>query len=109
VTADAADNVGVARVELRLDGALLATDATAPYAWSWNTTGAANGAHSLTTVAYDAAGNQGSSFAVMVTVDNVDLTPPTTSITSPPGGATVAGTITVTADAADNVGVARVE
>ncbi|HKA91134.1 MAG TPA: Ig-like domain-containing protein, partial [Haliangiales bacterium] len=109
VTADAADNVGVARVELRLDGALLATDATAPYAWSWNTTGAASGAHSLTTVAYDAAGNQGSSFAVMVTVDNVDLTPPTTSITSPPGGATVAGTITVTADAADNVGVARVE
>ena len=38
-----------------------------------------------------------------------DTTPPTTSITSPGNGATVSGTISVTANASDNVGVTRVE
>jgi subtilisin family serine protease len=38
-----------------------------------------------------------------------DTTPPTTSITSPANGATVSGTITVSATASDNVGVTRVE
>jgi Big-like domain-containing protein len=37
-----------------------------------------------------------------------DNTPPTVSITSPASGATVSGTITVTATASDNVGVAGV-
>jgi hypothetical protein len=38
-----------------------------------------------------------------------DLTPPTVSITSPTGGATVNGSVTITANAADNVGVANVQ
>jgi lysyl endopeptidase len=38
-----------------------------------------------------------------------DTTPPTTSITSPANGATVSGTVSVTASASDDVGVARVE
>ena len=38
-----------------------------------------------------------------------DTTPPTTSITSPGSGATVSGTVTVSAGASDNVGVSRVE
>jgi hypothetical protein len=38
-----------------------------------------------------------------------DTTPPTVGITSPASGATVSGTITVTADASDNVGVAGVQ
>ena len=38
-----------------------------------------------------------------------DTTPPTTSITSPASGATVSGTVTVSASASDNVGVSRVE
>ncbi|HWJ45378.1 MAG TPA: S8 family peptidase, partial [Gaiellaceae bacterium] len=38
-----------------------------------------------------------------------DTTPPTTSITSPAGGATVTGTVTVSATASDSVGVSRVE
>jgi hypothetical protein len=39
----------------------------------------------------------------------VDRTPPTVAITSPASGATVSGTITVTADASDNVGVVGVQ
>src|SRR3989449_6766176 len=38
-----------------------------------------------------------------------DTTPPTVRITSPASGATVSGTISVTADASDNVGVAGVQ
>src|SRR5205085_3699144 len=40
---------------------------------------------------------------------NTDITPPTVSITSPANGATVSGTVSVTASASDNVGVAGVQ
>jgi hypothetical protein len=70
VTATASDNVGVTRVEFWLDGALQSTDTTSPYAWSWNTTSATNGAHTLQSRAFDAANNSGSSAIVNVTVSN---------------------------------------
>ncbi|MFX0094623.1 MAG: Ig-like domain-containing protein, partial [Candidatus Hodarchaeota archaeon] len=47
-----------------------------------------------------------------VTIDNSggpDTTPPTVSITSPADGATVGGTVTISASASDNVGVTKVE
>ncbi len=56
-TAAATDAGGVAGVQLRLDGQPLgAEDTAAPYSVSWNTTGVANGSHTLTAVARDAAG-----------------------------------------------------
>ncbi|HET8772319.1 MAG TPA: Ig-like domain-containing protein, partial [Thermoanaerobaculia bacterium] len=70
VTASASDNVGVTRVEFFLDGALQSTDTSSPYAWSWSTTGASNGAHALTSKAFDAANNSTTSAAVNVTVSN---------------------------------------
>jgi hypothetical protein len=70
VTASASDNVGVTSVEFYLDNVLQSTDNTSPYSWSWNTTATSNGSHSLTTKAYDAADNVGTSPAVSVTVDN---------------------------------------
>ncbi|HXG57468.1 MAG TPA: Ig-like domain-containing protein [Thermoanaerobaculia bacterium] len=75
VTASATDNVGVTKVEFYLDGALQSTDTASPYSWSWNTATASNGTHSLTSKAYDAANNVGTSSAVSVTVDNAP--PPT--------------------------------
>src|SRR5204862_176811 len=113
VTADAADNVGVAGVQFLLDGANLgAEDTSAPYSVSWDTTTASNASHTLTARARDAAGNTTTSSAVTVTVSNgppPDTTPPTVSITSPASGQTVSGTTSVTANAADNVGVAGVQ
>jgi hypothetical protein len=38
-----------------------------------------------------------------------DTTPPSTSITSPAGGASLSGSVTISANASDNVGVSRVE
>ena len=70
VAASASDNVGVSRVEFYRDGALAATDTSAPYQWSWNTAASANGSHTLFTRAFDAAGNMGASASRTVTVSN---------------------------------------
>jgi hypothetical protein len=113
VSTSASDNVGVAGVQFRIDGANFgAEDTSAPYSVSWNTTGAANGSHTIAAVARDAAGNRTTSATVTVTVSNApppDTTPPTVSITSPASGATVSGTTSVTASASDNVGVVGVQ
>ncbi len=108
VSANASDNVGVAGVQFLLDGVNGVEVTAAPYSISWNTTTASNASHTITAVARDAAGNRTTSAPVTVTVFN-DTTPPTVSITSPASGSTVSGTITVTASASDNVGVAGVQ
>ena len=76
VTATASDNVGVTKIELYVDGVLLATGSASPFSAAWNTGGAANGSHSLTSKAYDAAGNVGTSAAVSVTVSNTTVVNP---------------------------------
>ncbi|HVT02531.1 MAG TPA: Ig-like domain-containing protein [Thermoanaerobaculia bacterium] len=109
VTATASDNSAVARVEFYLDGGLGFSTTTSPYFWNWNTNAAATGTHTLTSKAYDTAGNIGISAGISVTVNNTDTTAPTTAITAPTNGTGVAGTTTVTATASDNNTVARVE
>lgn len=69
VAATASDETGVARVEFRVDGALQATLSSVPYEWTWNSSDVANGAHSVSATAFDAAGNSSSS-SVSVTVSN---------------------------------------
>src|SRR5207247_4603079 len=95
VTASASDNVGVAAVQFRLDGAALgAEDTASPFAVSWTTTAAANASHTLTAVARDAAGNYTTSAPVAVTVANNDVTAPVISAILASGitssGATIA-------------------
>ncbi len=112
VTATASDNVGVTKMEIYIDGVLSNSNTNATsLTFSWNTTAVANGSHTIQSKAYDAAGNVGSSTTITVTVSNSapDTTPPTTSITAPANGATVSGTINVTATASDNVGVTKME
>ena len=108
VSATASDNVGVVGVQFQLDGAPLGgEDTTAPYSLSWDTTGETDGAHQLTAVARDAAGNSTTSAVVNVTVANNDTTPPTVSMTAPADNSTVSGSVTVSATASDNVAVVR--
>jgi carbon monoxide dehydrogenase subunit G len=112
ISATASDNVGVTGVQFQLDGVNLgAEDTTSPYSATWNTTTAPNGSHTLAAVARDAAGNMTTSTAVSVTVSNVlpDTTPPTVSISGLSNGSTVSSTITVSAAASDDVGVAGVQ
>src|SRR5206468_3471819 len=110
VSASASDNIGVAGVQFLVDGANLGGEDTAsPYSVSWNTATVGNGSHTLTATARDAAGNRTTSSPVSVTVSNADTTPPAVSISAPASGATVSGTVTVSASASDNVGVAGVQ
>lgn len=104
------DNKGVVRVELYVNGRKIIEDAQPPFAFAWDTTTLADGSYTLVAYAFDAAGNQGTSSPVKVTVKNVaaDTTPPAISITSPAGG-TVSGSITVGVNYSDNVGVVRTE
>jgi parallel beta-helix repeat protein len=111
VTANATDDVAVLGVQFKLDGGNLgAEDTSTPYGVVWDSTTASNALHVLTAVARDAAGNSVTSSAVSVTVANggVDAAP-TVSITSPANGATVSGTITVSANATDDVSVTGVQ
>ncbi len=110
VTADASDSDGLAGVQFKLDGVNLdAEDTTSGYGIAWDSTGVANGTHTLTAVARDVAGNITTSGPVTVTVHN-DTTAPTVAITAPTDGSTVSGAgITVTADASDSDGLAGVQ
>ncbi len=100
VTATATDNEQVMGVRFLVDGTDIGPeDTTAPYSIPWTTVG--NGARTLTAIARDTAGNTTTSSPVSVTVDN---TPPTVNITAPVSGATVSGTVTISATASDNTG-----
>ncbi|MDO8617759.1 MAG: S8 family serine peptidase [Candidatus Uhrbacteria bacterium] len=110
VDASASDNVGVTLVEFSIDGTPYASDTSAPYTVSWNTSGlVANSSHTLIAKAHDAAGNLGNSAVVTVTIK--DTTSPTVAITSPLNNALVSKNtnLTISASASDNIGITKVE
>src|SRR5256886_1164740 len=106
--AASADNVGVSGYRVYRGGTQIATTS----ATSFTDTGLSpSTTYSYAVAAFDAAGNLSaqSSPASATTPAASDTTPPTVSITSPKDGETVKGTVTVTASASDNVGVAGVQ
>ena len=108
VSASASDNVGVVGVQFKLDGANLGTEDTgSPYGRTWDSTTAANGTHTLSAVARDAAGNKTTSAVRTVTVGDVQS--PAVSLSAPSGGSTVSGSVSITATASDNIGVVGVQ
>jgi hypothetical protein len=109
IAATAADNDGtIARVEFYDGAALLGSDITSPYSFSW--TGGRTGSHVLTAVAYDNLGAKTTSPARTVTLGG--NASPVVSLTSPTDGSEyqAPGSLTLTATASDTDGsVARVE
>ena len=113
IIVSATDNVAVAGVQFLLDGANLGAEVTGP------------GPSYHLLVEYDCRSptarirwprvratppaTRTVAAAVSVTVANTDTTGPTVSVTSPAGGATVAGTLSVTASATDPSGMAGVQ
>ncbi|MES2694824.1 MAG: Ig-like domain-containing protein, partial [Verrucomicrobiota bacterium] len=110
VSANPADATsGVAGVQFKLNGADLGPEVTTPpYSVTWNTTAASNGAHTLTAVARDVAGNTTTATAVSVTVDNLA---PTVALTTPGAAAVLRGsTVAINATASDaTTGIAGVQ
>jgi pseudomonalisin len=96
---------------------VLAKTCTATPAWTqvtWNAAASAGHSVTLTITNHDDnyPGDPTYTYVDDVTVATSgggDTTPPTTSITAPANGATVSGTVSVTASASDNVGVTKVE
>ena len=78
LTASAADDLGVSKVEFYVDDLLVGEDATAPYTWRWNTLNPAlpafDGTHVVKSTAYDAGGQTTSSAGVTLTVANTAST-----------------------------------
>jgi len=70
LSATASDNVGVTKVEFYVDGALKGTDTTSAYSMTLDSTLLANGSHTLSAKAYDAAGNVATSSGVAFSVSN---------------------------------------
>ena len=100
VSASASGNVCVMGMQFKLDGANLGAEVIAePYAALWDTF-AANGAHTLTAEARDAAGHVITSSVVSVTVAN-----PTISILAPLDGATLTDLTQVTVQAESGLGL----
>src|SRR4051794_4708872 len=97
VSVSATDNMAVSAVTFFVDDHQIAGDITAaPYAVAWNTTTVANGAHTLTAIARDAAGNKPTA-TLGVTVSN-DITPSADAPTSP-GTSTQPDPVTVSTSA----------
>ena len=110
VAATASDNVGVSKVEFYVDNALLYTDGTAPYAFSWDTTNGGthaclgDHAHSLFARAYDAAGNVGVSPSLQVSMSD-----PSYCAAPPPAAAPIlAGISTASATTASSLNISNV-
>lgn len=113
VTVDvaASDNVAVARVDLVVNGTQVASDSSAPYGFSWDSTQASDGAADIVAYAYDGAGNV-ASHGISVNIANnvsVDGIAPVATISNPVDGSTLKGSnITVKASATDNKQVTSV-
>ncbi|HEY2329659.1 MAG TPA: Ig-like domain-containing protein [Verrucomicrobiae bacterium] len=94
-TAIASDNVGVVGVQFKWDGANLGSEiASSPYTIAFDSTTAANGSHTLTAVARDAAGNQATATPVTINISNLVsiLGLPTVSVAASPATATIGTT-----------------
>ena len=109
LSAIASDNVEMQGVRFYFGNAELKFDTTVPYSVNVNTSSVANGTYSLTARAIDLAGNVTDSTVTITVANGGDATLPTVSVTAPVAAATVRGSVTFSANASDNVAVARVE
>ena len=111
--AASSDNVGVARYNLHRSQTAGFTPATGnrvaqPTGTSYTDSGLAAGTYYYRVTAEDAAGNVSAPSPQLTAVVPADQ-PPTVSVTAPATGATVSGTVTVSAAASDDVAVAGVQ
>lgn len=115
ITVDAADANGIWRIEISVNGVLLAADETAPYSAAWIPTSSTE-QYTLRAAAVDLAGNVSVALLGIRAADSpvsnpdpTDVTPPLVSITQPSGIVEVDVAQTIIADASDANGIWRIE
>lgn len=74
ISVSASDNVGVNSVSVSVDGTTLGTITTAPYTFSWNSSTALSGSHTITATAKDAAQNF-TNTSISVTINSTVIQP----------------------------------
>ena len=111
-SATASDNVAVVGVQFYIDGNAYGPEMkSSPFFTTINTLTLANGSHTISAKARDAAGNVTTASPLNVTVSNsvADTIAPIVNVTSPTANASVLGTVTITANATDALGVTGVQ
>jgi hypothetical protein len=105
ITATASDTNGIKEVQFLLDGTLLGTDNSTPYAYSWDTTAASDGTHTITARAVDMAGNTTDSSATI----RVNNSGAIFFIESPTDQSLVSGSVPITVTATGSGTITKVE
>lgn len=113
ILATASDGSGIARVELRVDEQLVASDSSEPYSLTWDPLTVSEGPHVLLIRAVDGAGRT-TEATRNVTVSRADLSGPLVSQARLDGvaladGAVITRSGSITLNVSDRSGVARVE
>lgn len=114
VGVSASDDVGVAGVELYMNGSLVHSESSGTLYFSWDTTTSPEGNYILSALAYDTSGNIGTSPAVMVEVKRTAETAetptlPTVVISSPRDGAWISNKEVIQVSASDEDGISLIE
>ena len=111
----ASDNIGVAQVEVFINGSSVATDQEHPYSYEWDTyTFSEDEEHIIYATVTDHEGNSTDIPSISITVDNDDspendITPPVISILTPLSSQTVSDTVSISGFATDNDEVEEVQ
>lgn len=101
---------GGSGVQFLVDGLPFGNPVPGPgYTLPWDTGSVPNGTHWLSARVADATGHVGTAPVVFVTVANQSTSPPTVQLTSPDPGSTVSAVITVSANAAAQIGIPSVQ
>ena len=107
------DNIGVATVEILINGSPVTLMGSEPFQYEWDTTLETEDInHNIGIVITDSSGNTSDVPPITVIVDNLpedDTTPPIIVISNPISGQTISGTVNFTVLSTDNVEVAEVE
>ncbi|MCP3915268.1 MAG: hypothetical protein GY711_06915 [bacterium] len=97
---------GVAQVDFRVDGNLVASLTAEPFELDYDTTVLADGSYDLSVEAFDGKGNSATASAIVL----VDNTAPTITILAPLDGEIISGTMSIDASADDGgAGLVEVE
>jgi hypothetical protein len=108
ITVNSTDNIAIESITFMIGSTQIGQATTQTFV-NWDTRLFADGATPITVIATDTSGNSASA-NINVTVDNqvapvIDSTPPIVTITNPADSQRVAGTVTIAADAVDDVAV----
>jgi hypothetical protein len=107
VSAQAADNRGVGRVEFRVNGVTVFTDYATPYQFELDSDAYDNGRYDLSAHAFDLAGNSALDGRQADFSNLRDVRAPTVQITAPSSGGSVSGKVNVVASLNDDTGLAQ--